>query len=163
MFEVSRLKAMGKTPTHQVALPIVLYRFPPPAPLLVPASQEILRLMDPKVFIQLEVWREMPTVWVQSHIISGEVGKYVVVGRVTAAGDWFVAAITDQPRSLALHFVPGRAGHRRPHRRPIPDNPKDPYLTGSREVVSVNREAVWTLSLGRGGGEVITIRAKPPP
>lgn len=83
------------TPAHQLALPVVYY-----SPL-----QFMYWYDSPKSYQgepELEFWDAIPTIWDDTKIISGEIGKYIVVAR-RSGDNWFVGSITNtEARELKL-------------------------------------------------------------
>ncbi len=43
----------------------------------------------------------VPATWDETHVLAGEIGEYVAIAR-RCGDDWFVGAMTDQPRELLL-------------------------------------------------------------
>jgi alpha-glucosidase len=83
------------TRAHQLALPVVFYS---PAMYLFWYDQPAAYQGEPEV----EFWHDLPTVWDETRVLTGEIGEYVTVARRT--GDtWYVGAITnEQERVLQI-------------------------------------------------------------
>jgi alpha-glucosidase len=43
----------------------------------------------------------VPATWDETHVLAGEIGAYVAIAR-RRGDDWFVGAMTDEPRELLL-------------------------------------------------------------
>ncbi len=53
---------------------------------------------------ELDFYKEMPTVWDETNIIDGEIGKFATIARRNGA-DWFIGSLTaNQGRTLHLDF-----------------------------------------------------------
>ena len=89
---VRRLKT---TWGHQLALPVIFY-----SPL-----QYLFWYDKPADYggePEIEFWDALPTVWDDTKVIAGEIGKYVTVARKNG-GNWFVGSVTNtEPRELKI-------------------------------------------------------------
>ncbi len=58
---------------------------------------------------ELKFWSDMPTVWDDTKVLSGEPGEYIAIARRKGT-IWFVSVITDKPReiSIPLSFITDR-------------------------------------------------------
>jgi alpha-glucosidase len=93
----------------------------------------------------------MPTVWDESVVLSGEVGKYIVIAR-RSGQRWYLAAMTGDeaaPLQVPLKFL----GKGKWTLRAFAD---DPGSTNTETVVEstheVTAKTVLPLSLASGGG-----------
>lgn len=115
---------------------------------------------------ELEFWDAMPTVWDDTKVISGAIGKYAVIARRT--GDhWFIGALTDDEArefELALTFLnPDQqyVAHlysdavRATAEAPDDNAMTDPAVT-IREIM-VDRNSTLTVSMKSRGGQAIRI------
>ncbi|MBW8323240.1 MAG: glycoside hydrolase family 97 protein [Prolixibacteraceae bacterium] len=90
-------KRLKTTHAHQLALGVVY--FSPLQTLYWYDKPEILAGIPETVF-----FRNLPTVWDETKVLSGEIGKYAVVARRNDK-QWFVGAITNiDTRKLSLSF-----------------------------------------------------------
>ncbi len=109
---------------------------------------------------EVEFFREVPTVWDETRVLAGEIGKFAVIAR--RKGDaWFVGAINaDEPRqvALSLSFLPvGRSylGH------VYADDPAVRTKTHVRVLAkSMSASEVVDLELGSGGGQAIWLEPR---
>lgn len=60
---------------------------------------------------EIEFFRQVPTVWDETKVLNGEIGKYATIAR-RHGDDWFIGAINDrEPRTLKIlltFLAPGR-------------------------------------------------------
>jgi len=106
---------------------------------------------------ELEFFQQVPTVWDETKVIHGEIGKYAVIAR-RSGKVWYVGAMNaDQPRELdlPLKFLEANTQY---HARRYMD---DPNLTTKTKVrikdQEVDATSELTLSLQPNGGEAIRI------
>jgi alpha-glucosidase len=100
--------------------------------------------------------REVPTTWDETRVLSGEVGKYIVMAR-RKGNDWYIGAMTDwTPRSLKirLNFLPP-GEYQVETWSDVKGDPNPNHLAfKSRKMKS---GATLRLNLNGGGGEVVRI------
>lgn len=108
---------------------------------------------------EIEFFRHVPTVWDDTKVINGEIGKFVTIAR-QSGDDWFVGTINDsRPRTLKvpLTFLDKR---RRYEAHIYSDNPSTPTRTHvAVEVRRVNSETTLEVPLEAGGGQAVWIQA----
>jgi alpha-glucosidase len=99
----------------------------------------------------IEFLRNMPTVWEESAVISGEVAKSIAVAR-RSGGRWYLAAMNGDEAaelSLPLAFLPAGAWTL----RAFADQPDgSDYQAVIESTRPVNSASVLRVSLARGGG-----------
>ncbi len=62
---------------------------------------------------ETEVFKNLPAVWEETKVLSGEVGKYIVVAR-RSGKQWFVGAITNTERqklNINFDFLPAKKNY----------------------------------------------------
>jgi alpha-glucosidase len=90
-------KRLKNTHAHQLALGVVY--FSPLQTLYWYDKPEMLTGIP-----ETEFFKNLPTVWDETKVLSGEIGKYAVVAR-RKGGQWFVGAITNnEGRKLPISF-----------------------------------------------------------
>ena len=90
-------KRLKTTHAHQLALGVVF--FSPLQTLYWYDKPEMLSGIP-----ETEFFKNLPTVWDETKVLSGEIGKYVVIARQSGK-QWFVGAITNtEARKLPLSF-----------------------------------------------------------
>lgn len=101
--------------------------------------------------------REVPTTWDETRVLSGQVGKYIVVARRKGL-DWYVGAMTDwTPRelNLPLNFLPP-GEYQVETWADVKGDPDPNHL--SFESTQMKATDTLSLNLNSGGGEVIRIK-----
>jgi len=105
---------------------------------------------------EVEFFREVPTVWDETKVINGEIGKFATVAR-RSGDDWFVATVNNrEPRQLKLPltFLPaGRryVAHIYADDKTVPTKthvavttqPVDSTMTLDVPLVAAGGQAVW--------------------
>ena len=90
-------KYIQNTPAHQLALPVIYY-----SPL-----QYMFWYDTPDKYEgepEIEFWDALPTVWDDTKVLAGEIGKYVSVAR-RSGQNWFLGTITNtDARELKLRL-----------------------------------------------------------
>jgi alpha-glucosidase len=90
-------KHIQNTPAHQLALPVIYY-----SPL-----QYMFWYDTPDKYEgepEIEFWDALPTVWDDTKVLAGEIGKYVSVAR-RSGQNWFLGTITNtDARELKLRL-----------------------------------------------------------
>ena len=88
---------LQSTWAHRLALPIVYYS---PAQFLFWRE----KLSECHERPELELWENIPTVWDDTKVLSGEIGEYIIVAR-RSGKDWYVGGITNTTsRQVELDF-----------------------------------------------------------
>lgn len=88
---------LQSTRTHKLALPIIYYS---------PAQFIFWREKPDECHecSELKLWENIPTVWNDTKVISGEIGEYIIVAR-RSGKEWYVGGITNtSARSLNMDF-----------------------------------------------------------
>lgn len=89
--------AIKNTHAHQLALAVVYYS---PIQFLYWYDQPSAYNGEPEI----EFFDKVPTVWDDTKVLNGEIGKYITTARKSGK-DWFVGSITNtEARSLELNF-----------------------------------------------------------
>ena len=104
-----------------------------------------------------EFIRQVPTTWDETRVLSGKVGRYIVVAR-RKGDDWYLGAMTDwTPRVLEvpLNFL-ARGRYSVEAWADVPDS-EDPNRVGFTKH-NVNASERLELRLNSGGGQAICIR-----
>lgn len=104
---------------------------------------------------ELELFKEVPTVWDETRVISGEIGEYAVIAR-RSGKEWFVGAINaNETRTFSLPLDFLSAGESYQARR-YQDDPTMDTKTKVRVVTSeVDSEDEFELKLSANQGEAI--------
>lgn len=90
-------KAIKNTHAHQLALSVVYYS---PIQFLYWYDQPSAYNGEPEI----EFFDKVPTVWDETKVLNGEIGKYITTARKSGK-DWFIGSITNtESRSLELSF-----------------------------------------------------------
>lgn len=100
--------------------------------------------------------REVPTVWDETKVLGAEVSKYIIIAR-KKNNDWYVGAITDDPRDLAVSFdfLPDGFFSAEIYT----DMPQD--INGvKKENLEISAKSKIAVPLAQGGGMVMHIRKK---
>lgn len=102
---------------------------------------------------EIEFFAKVPTVWNESHYLSGEIGTYISVAR-RQGKTWYVgsaAGLADWTGSLSLHFlVPGKS-----YRATLYED--DAAGGIQKRVVAVKQGDTLPVSLKAKGGQAIII------
>ena len=139
------------TKAHQLALPVVFY-----SPL-----QYLYWYGKPENYPdrqEIEFWKGIPTVWDDSRFISGEPGKYVVIGRKHGK-IWYLGAITNNTArevKIDFGFLPPDMQYHLIQYIDNTDNQKNKIKKETRVVTS---DSVVTYSIPASGG--IAIKLEP--
>ena len=59
------------------------------------------RILDGRQVADTVILKVVPSTWDETHVLDGAIGEYVVIAR-RSGDDWFVGAMTDQPRTLEI-------------------------------------------------------------
>jgi len=101
--------------------------------------------------------QKVPTTWDETRVLSGEVGKYIVVAR-RKGSDWYVGAMTDwTPRALEIHlnFLP-RGEYEVQTWADVKGDTNPNHLSFQEQRMEAN--STLNLDLNGGGGGVIRIQ-----
>jgi alpha-glucosidase len=141
-------KRLKKTKAHQLALAAINF-----GPL------QYLHWYDrPEAYAnrdEIEFWKEMPTVWDDTRVVSGVPGEHVAVARRKGA-DWWLGAVTNveaRKLELPLTFLP-------PDTRFTADLFEDAgEKTVAKRSLPVTRETRLSFDLRASGGAAVHLRA----
>ena len=140
------------TSAHQLTLPVIYY-----SPL-----QYLFWYDKPEDFQgepEIAFWDELPTVWDDTKVLCGEIGKYVAIAR-RSGNNWFVGAITNTEArevKISLDFLEKGKKY---EATLYGDDPK----VNTRTHVGVTKQkvssaSVLTLPLSPSGGCAISIKS----
>ncbi len=106
--------------------------------------------------------RDVPCDWEQSRLLSGEIGKYLVMARQDRhSADWYIGAVNDDtPREVTIDwsFLPDGNYTGQIYRdAPDADWQTNPYATVIEEQQITSTSAPLTLRLASGGGFAIRL------
>ncbi len=107
---------------------------------------------------EIEFWKDLPTVWEETHVVGGSPGEFIVTARRQGA-DWWIGGITNvDARTLAvpLTFLPAGAAFA----ADIYED--DGHESIAKRTQSVTRETSLSLGVRPSGGVAIRLRAARP-
>ncbi|HBL77405.1 MAG: alpha-glucosidase [Bacteroidetes bacterium GWF2_42_66] len=139
------------TPAHQLALPVIYY-----SPL-----QYLFWYDTPDKYQgepEIAFWDELPTVWDDTKVLCGEIGKYISIAR--KSGDkWFIGSITNtEARELKIPLSFLDKG-KKYEATIYSDDPKVNTRTHvAIEKRGVNAKTELTLKLDASGGQAILLK-----
>lgn len=106
---------------------------------------------------EVEFFRDIPTVWDETRVLNGEIGKYATVAR-RSGEDWFIGTINDsEPRELklALFFLDKKRKYQ------VQIYSDDPLLSTRTHVASIIKQVdartVLDVPLLSAGGQAMRI------
>lgn len=158
---VLSLVGKGNTPIEstiakQLALYVVVYS---PVQMAADLPENYARFPGPLQFI-----KDVPTDWVDTRVLNGEVGDYATFARQARNDpDWYLGAVGDeQARSLAVKLdflAPGKTYEAQIYR----DGDDADYRSDKRFSIAIEKRKVTaadtlTLRLAPGGGQAIRFR-----
>ncbi|MCO6047456.1 glycoside hydrolase family 97 protein [Aeoliella sp. ICT_H6.2] len=107
---------------------------------------------------ELEFFAQVPTVWDETRVIRGEIGKYAVIAR-RSGQDWFVGAMnsgTERELEVPLDFLTDSTSYKA---RVYSDDPKLDTPTRVRiDEQLVDSDAELTIDLQPNGGQAMWLR-----
>ncbi|HEV2435853.1 MAG TPA: glycoside hydrolase family 97 catalytic domain-containing protein [Verrucomicrobiae bacterium] len=110
---------------------------------------------------EIQFFRKVPTVWDDTKVVNGEIGKFATIAR-RCGNDWFVGTINDStPRTLKVPLAFLDKG--RSYQAHIySENPSVPTRTHvAVTTLRVNAETTLEVPLEAGGGQAMWIEALP--
>lgn len=145
-------KRLKTTHAHQLALGVVY--FSPLQTLYWYDKPEMLAGIS-----ETEFFKNLPTVWDETKVLSGEIGKYVAIARRNGK-QWFVGVITNNNARkipLSFDFLPEGKKYRAHF---YSDDPKMPTPTQvSIEVKTITSKSVLPTELSPSGGMAIWLES----
>jgi alpha-glucosidase len=106
---------------------------------------------------EMEFWRQMPTVWDETKVITAKIATFASIAR--RSGDaWFVGTINnDEPRTLKLplDFLADGKSYAAHIYADSDDTPTQTHV--GIQVQNVDSKSVLTVPLKPGGGQAIWI------
>ncbi|MGD8781922.1 MAG: glycoside hydrolase family 97 catalytic domain-containing protein [Ignavibacteria bacterium] len=139
------------TPAHQLALPVVYY-----------SPWQFMYWYDSpddyKGEPELEFWKDVPTVWDDTKVINGEIGKYITVARQSGS-EWFVGTITNvEAREIKIPLSFLEKGKKYEAIIYSDDPSVDTRTHVGIEHVEATNATILTARLKASGGAAIHIR-----
>ncbi len=143
-------KAIKNTHAHQLALAVVYYS---PIQFMYWYDQPSAYQGEPEI----EFFDKVPTVWDETKVLNGEVGKYITTAR-KSGNDWFVGSITNtEARTLELNFDFLDAKKSYKARIYQDDEKMDTKTKVALKDVVIKKESKIKLDLKASGGAAIWI------
>jgi alpha-glucosidase len=106
-----------------------------------------------------EFLKVVPATWDETRVLEGEIGEYVVVAR-RRGDDWFVGAMTDDPRTLSVPLeVLGSGTFEATVYGDTAESADTPTALGI-STSTVTATASLTLDLVRGGGAAVHLKKR---
>jgi alpha-glucosidase len=139
------------TCAHQLALPVIYY-----SPL-----QYLFWYDTPDKYQgepEIEFWDQLPTVWDDTRVLAGEIGKYAVIAR-RSGDNWFIGSITNtEPRELKiqLSFLDKKEKYEATIYSDDPGVNTRTHVAIEKRGVNVNTEL--TLKMSASGGQAILLK-----
>ncbi|MBX2921459.1 MAG: glycoside hydrolase family 97 catalytic domain-containing protein [Chitinophagaceae bacterium] len=139
------------TPAHQLALPVIFY-----------SPWQFMYWYDkPEDYRgepELEFWDALPTVWGDTKVVQGDIGKYITVARKSGE-NWFVGTITGndgRDLKIPLNFLDAGKKY---EASIYSDNPgvKTRTKVDIKRMI-VNASTILSAGLQPSGGQAILIR-----
>jgi len=143
----SLLTALQTTKAHQLALNITVF-----SPL-----QHVLWYGIPQHYTnatEIEYFKAVPTVWDDTKILNGEIGRYVTIAR-RSGNKWFVGALnglTARSVSVPLDFLGSSAPYR-------VISYEDNNGSIKKEVFEISRTAALQINMTASGGKVFILES----
>lgn len=149
--EVQNARVMKTTSGHQLALSVIFY-----SPLQFLYWYD--KPEDSKDEPELEFFDHVSTVWDDTKVLDGEIGKYITIAR-KKDNEWFVGSVTNNDArdiTISCSFLP--AGKK--YKATIYyDDPASPIRTKvSMKQIVVNSKTILDVHLLASGGQAIWIR-----
>jgi len=145
------LPSVMTTRAHQLALFVVF-----DSPLQMLADSPVAYRGEPGA----EFLTAVPTTWDETRVLDGKIGEFVVIAR-RHGSDWYLGAITDAPRKLAvpLSFL-GQGSFDATVYADTPESSKAPTKIAitPKKVAAAGPAGTLTLDLAAAGGAAIQIR-----
>jgi len=143
------------TYAHQLAMSVVSY-----SPL-----QWIFWYDSPAMYHgepEIEFFRHVPTVWDDTKVINGEIGKFATIAR-RSGGDWFVGTINDsKPRTLKVPLAFLGQDQRYTAHIYSDDDAVQTHTHVGLTTCAVDARTVLEVLLHSGGGQAVWITPRQP-
>ncbi|MDR3062212.1 MAG: glycoside hydrolase family 97 N-terminal domain-containing protein [Dysgonamonadaceae bacterium] len=144
-------RLLKTTPAHQLAMAVVYY-----SPLQYLYWYD--KPSDSRDEPELEFFDRVPTVWDDTKVVQGEIGKYITVAR-RSRNDWFIGTMTNNEArklTVALDFLPEGKTYLA---RIYSDDPNAVSRTKvGIKTMNVTRKSVITAEMPASGGQAIWIQ-----
>ena len=148
-------RRLKTTHAHQLAMAVVSY-----SPL-----QSIFWYDRPSMYNgepEIEFFRRVPTVWDETKVINGEIGKFAMIAR-RSGDDWFIGAINGgEPRELKLPLDFLTEGKTYVAHIYADDSSTPTRTHVTAKTKTVDSATLLTASLKAAGGEAIWITPEQP-
>jgi alpha-glucosidase len=111
---------------------------------------------------EIEFFKRVPTVWDETKVLTGEIGKYAAIARRNG-DDWFIGIINNsEARELKLPLTILERGKEYSAHIYADDDSITTRTHVSLKVNSVNSQTILSIPLKSAGGEAIWLTPSPP-
>ncbi len=111
----------------------------------------------------IEFFQKVPTVWDDTRVIHGEIGKFATIAR-RSGDDWFIGIVNNsESRVLKLPLAFLEEGRNYAAHVYSDDNAATTKTKVGVKTLPVNSKTVLEVPLGAGGGQAVWIAAEPKP
>lgn len=139
------------TPAHQLALPVIYY-----SPL-----QYLYWYDSPEHYQgepEIAFWDAVPTVWDETRVLSGEIGKFISMAR-RSGDEWFIGSITNtEAREISIDLSFLESGKKFEAMIYSDDPDKDTQTHVGLKKMKVSSKTILSAKLLASGGQSIHIR-----
>lgn len=149
-------KRIKTTHAHQLAMAVVSFS---PLQWIFWYDRPGLYQGEPEV----EFFQKVPTVWDDTRVINGEIGKFATIAR-RSGEDWFIGTVNNsEPRALKVPLAFLEDGRNYAAHLYSDDDTVTTKTKVGVKTAPVNSKSVLDVPLGAGGGQAIWISAEPEP
>jgi alpha-glucosidase len=149
-------KRIKTTHAHQLAMAVVSFS---PLQWIFWYDRPGLYQGEPEV----EFFQKVPTVWDDTRVINGEIGKFATIAR-RSGEDWFIGTVNNsEPRALKVPLAFLEDGWNYAAHLYSDDDTVTTKTKVGVKTAPVNSKTVLDVPLGAGGGQAIWISAEPKP
>ena len=149
-------KRIKTTHAHQLAMAVVSFS---PLQWIFWYDRPGLYQGEPEV----EFFQKVPTVWDDTRVINGEIGKFATIAR-RSGEDWFIGTVNNsEPRALKVPLAFLEDGWNYAAHLYSDDDTVTTKTKVGVKTAPVNSKSVLDVPLGAGGGQAIWISAEPKP
>jgi len=108
----------------------------------------------------LLVWKQMPTSWIDTKVITSKIGEYITIARKAPNGDWFLASATksEQLYSIYLDFLDD-IDYEMERYRDLDDEDPQLILKGTLKIETAKKGDIYSISMRASGGDVSIFKA----
>jgi alpha-glucosidase len=112
---------------------------------------------------EVEFFQKVPTVWDDTRVINGEIGKFATIAR-RSGEDWFIGTVNNsESRALKVPLAFLEDGRNYVAHLYSDDDTVTTKTKVGVKTAPVNSKSVLDVPLGAGGGQAIWISAEPKP